>query len=234
MDTILLFDIDGTLLNTGGAGQRAMEMALGSAFGVEVRNEEIPAAGRTDYAITTDLFSRHRIADDPEARGRFTETYLEYLSVTLKSLSGRVLPGVEGLLNSLSTFTHVKMGLLTGNFEQGARLKLSHYSLDHHFLFGGYGDFHSDRDDVAKAAILAAIEHLQSDFSADQVWVIGDTPSDVKCGRAIGARVLAVSTGMFSADELAACAPDVLVENFSDLQDMLNRLEVIEARHSRQ
>lgn len=221
MDSILLFDIDGTLLSTGGAGQRAMEMALGAAFGIDSLNEDIPAAGRTDFAITTDLFLRHRIADDAETRSRFAAIYFEHLHITLQSLTGRVLPGVEELLDALGKQPHVRMGLLTGNYEQGARLKLAHYAIDHHFQFGGYGDVHSDRDDVARAALKATIEHLKSDISPDQVWVIGDTPSDVKCGRAIGAKVLAVSTGMFSTEELAACHPDLLVEDFSDLDKML-------------
>ncbi len=118
MDSILLFDIDGTLLNTGGAGQRAMEMALGAAFGIESLNEDIPAAGRTDFAITTDLFLRHRIADDAETRSRFAAIYFEHLHITLQSLTGRVLPGVEKLLDAPASSLMCEWGCLPGTMNK--------------------------------------------------------------------------------------------------------------------
>ncbi|MFG0296017.1 MAG: HAD family hydrolase [Maioricimonas sp. JB045] len=224
MRYVCLFDIDGTLLNTGGAGQAAMERALEAAFGLVDLNHDIPAAGRTDRAITSDLFAHHGIELHDESWNSFVTTYVENLRTALADLTGTVLPGIVELLDDLSSHDDVSMGLLTGNFEQGAWLKLSHYQLDHHFAYGGFGDDHHDRDDVARTAYAEACRHLGRDVGREQVWVIGDTPSDIRCARAIGANVIAVATGIYSAEELAAAEPDHLVADFSDPGMLLARL----------
>jgi len=224
MTTVCLFDIDGTLLNSGGAGQHAMEQALAEVFGVTGPYEDIPAAGRTDRAITTDLFAHHRL-DLNEARfAEFLESYLSHLPRSLAALDGRVLPGIESLLNLLSESPDRALGLLTGNFEIAAELKLRHYRLDHHFHFGGYGDDHFNRDDVARRALEDASRHLARELHADRVWVIGDTPSDIRCARAIGAKVIAVATGIFSAAELEAAKPDALFETLEPTEEVVRLL----------
>lgn len=224
MKYVCLFDIDGTLLSTGGAGQRAMERALESAFGVANRDHDIPAAGRTDRAIIADLFAHHRLEHRPEIVEQFLAAYVRHLPETLAELDGRVLPGILELLDALAGRGDVALGLLTGNFAEGARLKLVHYGLDHHFRFGGYGDAHLDRDDVARAALAEARRFLDRDVSPDHLWVIGDTPSDVKCARAIGARAVAVATGIFSYEELEATGPDHLFRDFRDPAALLAHL----------
>jgi phosphoglycolate phosphatase-like HAD superfamily hydrolase len=116
------------------------------------------------------------------------------------------------------------LGLLTGNLREGARLKLEYYQLMHHFDFGGYGDEHLDRNQVAEMAVTAAKQHTNSSFDPDRVWVIGDTPLDVRCARWINARVLAVATGNHSRDELAGFQPDLLVDHLSDTESIASRL----------
>ncbi len=212
----LLFDIDGTLLNTGGAGQQAMEQALRTVFDVTMATKGISAAGRTDRAIVTDLFAYHNIEETPELWSTFQETYFTHLAEVLPALPGRMLAGVELLLGDLSERDDVALGLLTGNFQRGAHLKLGHYQIDHYFGFGGFGDEHHDRDDVARAAMAAVIEHRQTEVDPGTVWVIGDTPFDVRCGRAIGARTVGVATGSFSMDELRQTEPDHLFSDFAD------------------
>lgn len=224
MRAVCLFDIDGTLLSTGGAGQLAMERALAKVFGLSEIRGEILAAGRTDRAITTDLFRGHGLADDPRAWSEFVAEYFAQLRRTLVELQGQVLPGVMTLLETLSTREDVALGLLTGNFREGANLKLRHYQIDHHFAFGGYGDDHHDRDDVARTALAEAVRHLRRELDASTVWVLGDTPSDVKCARAIGARAVAVATGIYDAAELAATSPDHLYRDFSDPEPLLSAI----------
>jgi len=224
MKTVCLFDIDGTLLDSGGAGQHAMEQALLEAFSVCGPYADIPAAGRTDKAITTDLFAHHALPVDEFNWSRFLKAYLEHLPRSLASMRGKILPGVVCLLEELSKRDDVALGLLTGNLEVGAMLKLQHYQIDHHFQFGGYGDSHFDRDDVAKLAYAAATQHLQQALHPDRLWVIGDTPADVKCGRAIGAKVMAVGTGIYTLDELAPSRPDQLYQSLEDVDMVLQAL----------
>ncbi len=221
---VILFDIDGTLLLTGGAGQRGMERALEKVFGVTKPTENISAAGRTDFAITHDLFEFHDIDDTPDAWRNFSAEYFRQLPMALAELDGTVLPGVREILDVLHSRDDVKLGLLTGNFEAGAWLKLKHYGIDHYFKFGAFGDSHHCRDDVAKIAYAATHLHCGSTIAAERVWVIGDTPADVACARAIGANVVAVATGMFTYDELAPTSPDLLLHDLSDPETLLARL----------
>lgn len=221
---VCLFDIDGTLLNSGGAGQAAMEAALAAEFQTTEQVHGISAAGRTDRAIVADLFAFYGIADDDTIRERFLDVYLGHLPNALSSLDGRVLPGIQEVLADLHPREDVLLGLLTGNFERGATAKLNHFGLQHYFRCGGFGDVHHHRDDVARAAKTAVRELHPEPLQDEDVWVIGDTPHDVTCARAIGARVVAVATGLFNMDELAATQPDHLFEDFSQPQLLLDVL----------
>jgi phosphoglycolate phosphatase-like HAD superfamily hydrolase len=120
------------------------------------------------------------------------------------------------LLADLGTNPNVLLGLLTGNVRDGARLKLGHYKLYHHFAFGGFGDAHFDRDDVAHEALAALHHHVNGSGTVEQIWVVGDTPLDIRCARAINARVLAVATGLHSREELEAEGPDLMLTDLSD------------------
>lgn len=218
---VCLFDIDGTLLTSGGAGQVGMERALAEVFGITNHDVDIPAAGRTDRAITSDLFKHHRIDLTTENFSRFLQAYERHLPAALAACEGLVYPGIYQLLDILSTRDDVHLGLLTGNYRVGADHKLRHYRLAQHFEFGGFGDDHPHRDDVARTAFAAACEKLQSEVEPANVWVIGDTPADVRCARAIGAQAVAVATGIYTAAELAPTAPDHLFEDFAEHERFL-------------
>jgi phosphoglycolate phosphatase len=220
---VILFDIDGTLLHSGGAGQAGIERALEVAFGVTAPTHGIPTAGRTDRAIGHDLIRFHGLEDSDSTHARLQETYLQLLPSELANRQGVVYPGVRELLARLSQRDDVLLGLLTGNYREAAWQKLRHFGLAEHFAFGGFGDDHADRDEVARQALMAATEHhVPQEINRDKLWVIGDTPADVRCGRAIGARVVAVATGMYSVEELKPSCPDHLFADFSDVEAILS------------
>jgi phosphoglycolate phosphatase-like HAD superfamily hydrolase len=219
---ICLFDIDGTLLSSGGAGKAAMEAALESEFGTPPSAGDVPFSGRTDRAITQDLFDYHGVDWSTPNWERFLAAYLNHLPSCLARHKGKVLPGISELLDNLDGQESVALGLLTGNVQDGARLKLGHYGLFDYFSFGGFGDHHMDRDDVAREALQVIHRQFDGSFDLHNTWVIGDTPLDIRCARAIGARAVAVATGFHPYDELAAEGPDLVVRDFSDYRPLIS------------
>jgi phosphoglycolate phosphatase-like HAD superfamily hydrolase len=222
---VCLFDIDGTLISTGGAGKAALEAALASQFGVAHLIEKIQLSGRTDRAIVRDIFRLHEIEETAEARDRLLKSYLAHLPTCLARMQGQVLPGIAAFLDHLAERDDVAVGLLTGNVRAGARLKLGHYQLLRHFAFGGFGDHHLDRNDVAREALREVQSRFDGTVTPDRIWVIGDTPHDVSCARCIGARVAAVATGWHSLEELHSCQPDVALMDLSDAAPVLTLWE---------
>jgi phosphoglycolate phosphatase-like HAD superfamily hydrolase len=218
---VVLFDIDGTLVRTGGAGKLAMEAALAEEFGVTVAADHIPYGGRTDRAIGRDLLTAHGIDPTAANHRRLIDAYLARLPAALAAGDGVICPGVADLLPPLKNRSDVLLGLLTGNVRAGAQRKLGHYGLWDFFLTGGFGDDHPDRDDVARAAVRSVEAHLGRAVRPADVWVIGDTHLDVKCARAIGANAVAVATGWTPFDELAACGADFTLRDLSDPGELL-------------
>ena len=225
---VLFFDIDGTLINTGGSGMESLRLAFIELFDCPPP-DNVPAAGRTDRGIVSDLFRGRRVPDSEENWTRFRAAYLRHLREQLPLRPGLVLPGVGGLLEGLAARRHVALGLLTGNIAEAAWLKLKHFGLDHHFAFGGYGERSPERNAVAEDALAAAHRALNGAVLADRVWVIGDTPMDVQCARHIGAHALAVATGMYGRAELARAAPDLLLDDLRQAEDFLQQLDEAKA-----
>jgi phosphoglycolate phosphatase-like HAD superfamily hydrolase len=218
---VCLFDIDGTLLSTGGAGRAAFESALVDDFGLGELRGNVQMSGRTDRGIAGDLFRVHGVEDSPENWTKLRAFYLGRLPKSLADRPGRVLPGVLTLLEELDRLPHVTLGLLTGNIAEGARIKLSHFDLFHRFRFGAFGDVQRDRDGIARDAISLVRQHVAPDHPADRIWIIGDTPLDVQCARAIGAKAVAVATGIHSVDDLAPSVPDFLVADLREVADLM-------------
>jgi phosphoglycolate phosphatase len=215
MMDIILFDIDGTLLASGGAGKLALETAFTEDFGVALRHQ-VPYSGRTDRAIVRELFQRHDVAHTPANLDSLFAGYLRRLPGCLERMKGRVLPGIAELLACLQQRSQVAVGLLTGNVRAGAKVKLGYFGLHDHFSFGGFGDHHFDRDDVAREALKAIRDQVYAEVNTERIWVIGDTPLDVACARAIGAKAVAVATGSHTLEELTAAGPDLALSNLAD------------------
>ena len=218
----ILFDIDGTLIRTGGAGMLAIERAMKDMFDLPPFGP-VTVHGRTDNGILNDLFSQQSLSFD-EHREEFNQRYWSLLPDTLAQAPGKILPGVVELLNRLHDNANIALGILTGNSEHAASVKLKHFGLEQYFKFGGYGDVDSCRNKVAALALRSAEEHLNEAFDASRLWVVGDTVNDVTCARSIGSRVVAVETGGADAQELSAAKPDLLLSTLEKSAQFLQAI----------
>src|SRR5438105_9949576 len=200
---LLLFDIDGTLIHSGGAGIEALKRAFKERFDIEDDLRDIEIAGMTDSGIVVSILKKHKIAATADNIAAFLDSYVHFLSKELPRRKGKLLPGVLELLEKLKTRKHLVLGLLTGNVSRGAQLKLGHYGVWHFFEFGAFADDHHDRNELGAFARARAQEKHGSEFAADEIDVIDDTPRDVACGTAHGSRTVAVATGTWSREKLA-------------------------------
>jgi phosphoglycolate phosphatase len=214
MVRVVLFDIDGTLIQSGGAGEKAFARVCDAEFGVPNGAARLHFAGRTDPSIVRDFFQQHHIAPSADNFSRFFDRYVFHLDHLLGELNGSVLPGVHEMIRGLSALPEPPLiGLLTGNIRLGAQIKLSHYRLWGFFRTGGFGDDHEDRNQIAVVARERASRVLRGSLDGGEVLVIGDTPRDIECARAIGARSLAVATGKYSTRQLQQESPTWAVES---------------------
>ncbi len=216
MTTLLLWDIDGTLINSGGAGMRALRTALKNCFSIEGSLDDIDFAGRTDRWIMRRVFAKFDLPATEENFARYLEVYLAALPTELAGPGAHVLPGVRDLLLAAAARADLTQGLLTGNMRRGAEIKLGFHGLWTHFPFGAFADDGEWRNDLGPHALRRAREHTGREFSPERIWVIGDTPHDIACGRAIGARTLALATGSHSASDLATHQPSAVLADLAD------------------
>jgi phosphoglycolate phosphatase-like HAD superfamily hydrolase len=221
---LLLWDIDGTLVNTGAAGQHALVRATVERFGGNGDLNGVEIAGRTDAGIAHQILGKYEQPVTDEAVDSFLDLYLLLLAEELPRREGRVLPGVRELLDHSAGQRNQSLGLLTGNLERGAKLKLEHYQLWHFFSFGAFSDDHHDRNQLGAFALTRALERTGINFSPKQVDVIGDTGHDIACGKIFGARTVAVATGSWSRERLAAHGPDFLFDDLGNVDEVKRTL----------
>ena len=219
MVKLVLFDIDGTLIRSGGAGVRAFEKTFNEIFGLRNATQGLKFAGRTDVSLVRECFRLFEIDPVEENFRRFFENYPIFLEELLKSSIGGVCEGITTLIRQLELAPEKPLlGLLTGNVRRGAELKLRHYKLWHHFTTGAFADDHEDRNCIASIAQQRGSESLGRKLSGEEIVVIGDTPLDIACGQSIGAKVLAVGTGEYGRAELAKTNPTWAVDHVGQIE----------------
>jgi phosphoglycolate phosphatase-like HAD superfamily hydrolase len=216
---LYLFDIDGTLVNTGGAGGRAMKRAFHALWGIEDGFTGIEFSGRTDRIILRDAWAAHVEAAQPfdDDLRRFKRAYFRRLGTTLRECDGRLLPGVESMLRALSDSDGATVALGTGNFRGGAERKLRYYGIWDYFGGGGFGDRAECREDMIAEALRACGTY----GTFDRVFVIGDTVHDMACAKAHGAVAVGVTTGPCDAATLEAAGADIVFESLEGAEKHL-------------
>jgi phosphoglycolate phosphatase-like HAD superfamily hydrolase len=214
---LLLWDIDGTLVNMDRAGERSLLETLRAEYQRDFGHRlPVDLQGRTDTSIIHDLLDYLKLEGTPEELKKFCAAYLAGLPQSIRSGKPRVLPGVKAALEAVRTHPELHSALLTGNLHEGARLKLSFLGLWDYFDFGAFADDSGIRDELGPFALRRAKERLGIDFPPNRVFIIGDTPHDIACGKAIGANTICVATGAFTVDELKAFSPTHVLPDLSD------------------
>lgn len=226
---LILFDIDGTLMRSGGAGFRAMERAFTELFGVRDVTRGIVPHGKTDPLILREILGREGLGKGSERQtmDALQALYERFLPEEMPSSPAVLMPGVRELLGALAAAKDTLLGLLTGNFERGARVKLERFGLNHHFPFGAFGSDDGDRDRLPAIAVARAEALTGRHIGLGaHVSIIGDTPRDVACALSSGALPVGVATGGFSVAELEAAGAAVVFPDLTDTAAVLAALGI--------
>jgi phosphoglycolate phosphatase-like HAD superfamily hydrolase len=222
---LILWDIDGTLIVSGRAGIFALAKAFQKIYGREPDFTKLDVSGRTDQWIARQVLEQQGLPATLENIHAYLEAYLELLQGELGTRPGRVLPGIVELLEKFKHNPGVAQGLLTGNLQRGARIKLEHYKVWHYFAFGAFGDDSPLRNELGPHAVRRAREKHATEFAPENIFVIGDTPHDIECGKAIGAKTIGVATGSFSVADLQQHQPTAVFPDFSDAAAFVRLIE---------
>ncbi len=232
MNSLLLFDIDGTLIDSEGAGLLSLRDGFFASFPEKGDQEfpELDLGGATDGSVIRFLFEHFEIEDHENHRSQFFQNYEKALKKKLELFQpeqkGRVLPGVLELLAQLAErHQDFVLALLTGNTESGARIKLETFGLHEYFPFGAFGSDHHDRNELGPIALRRAVEKTGRTFPAEKALVIGDTVKDILCARACGAQVIAVASGGVAREELENAQPDAVLDDLTDTDSVIALLE---------
>ncbi len=218
MVKVILFDVDGTLIRTHGAGVEAFARAFHSLFNFPDTTKKISFAGRTDISLVKEYFRLNHYTPSQRDIEDFFPCYISWLGRLIKQSDGAICPGVKEFIYAAYKLpSNPLIGLLTGNIRLGAEIKLKHFGLWDEFKVGAFADDSEDRDQIAHIAFTRANQILNNKLQRNEIVVVGDTPYDIKCARAIGARMLAVTTGGYARKELATHKPDWLVDTLLEI-----------------
>jgi phosphoglycolate phosphatase-like HAD superfamily hydrolase len=222
--TLLLFDIDGTLLRVNGGVHRAVTHAVENVTGKPLSTDGVSFSGRTDLEIFRDVLVKSGVSHPDDLLNDVIAHYADVAQDTIQPDHVETLPGVPPLLSQLGSRNDVFLGLVTGNVEAIAYHKLRRAGLADYFPVGAFGSDHADRSELPPIALRRAADHVGQPVSADRTVIIGDTRHDIHCAHAAGIRSVAVCTGRFSRTELAVHTPDVLLNNLSDASRFIEQV----------
>lgn len=218
MIRMILFDIDGTLIESAGSGAEAFERTFRSLYNIQGAAAKLDFRGNTDRAILRRFFERHGLEVSGENFEHFCSAYVHWLEQLLNERGGRTLPGIRRLLRELAEQTRPMLtGLLTGNIRLGAEIKMRRFGIWDHFQTGAFGCEHHERNQLAAIAHERGSRILNADLAGEEILIIGDTPRDVECAKSIGARSIAVATGAYRREELEAHNPDRVYDDLSQV-----------------
>lgn len=228
--TLVLYDIDGTLSTSGGAGGKAVAVAFEETYGKAIDLSKIDFRGRTDISLWREMLSIHGESyspDDPYL-DVFKKKYIQHLQKMLLKSDAKSTLGAPMLLNRLEREPSVALGLLTGNIEIGGRTKLQAVDLNRFFPVGGFGEDGEDRADIARAAIRRSEEFYRVRFTPERIFVVGDAAADIEAARKVGVRSIAVGTGWTPKEDLVALNPDLFLDDFRRATVFLKTIGVSE------
>lgn len=225
MQRLLVWDIDGTLIDCGGSGRRAMDETFWQFFSIESGFKGVPMAGKLDAGILKSALKHHELLMD--SMDPFFEAYGHILDRHLSEENTiRCLPGVVPLLERLSRRAGIHMVIVTGNNHRGAEIKLRHAGLADFFQVGAFGDEAENRTELVKLAVDRAEEAFACKYAEDEVFVIGDTPDDIRAGKDAGYKQLAVTTGSYASEALIAHDPTGILTSFEEIERFMQLIEV--------
>lgn len=222
---LVLFDIDGTLITAGGAGTRSLDRAFLGLFGIHEAFKEIKMAGKTDIQIIREGLCSHGLSDTNGTVEKITENYVDILKEEIQNPWRKAKPGVHEMLKMLHN-NNIHLGLLTGNIEKGARIKLGPFELNKYFPTGAFGSDHEDRDMLLPVAVRRFSE-FGINVPPERCIVIGDTPRDVQCSKIHGAFCIAVATGSYSKEKLKEKGADLVVETLGEINDCMGFIDKV-------
>ncbi|MBN2104532.1 HAD hydrolase-like protein [bacterium] len=219
---LLLFDIDGTLLMSGGAGRSALNRAFTHVYGFDNGFQNVSMMGRTDPLIVKEVLKKHRIPWEENRIRTFQQVYYQFLEQELAAPepAKSLCPGITGLLKKLSADKKIVLGILTGNWERGAYLKLRHFQIEHYFKLGAYADDAAERVDLVPVALKRFEMLYGQSIPSHHVYVIGDTPLDIIAARPHKARTVGVATGYHNKESIQQENPDIVFESFQDVEEV--------------
>jgi phosphoglycolate phosphatase-like HAD superfamily hydrolase len=220
---LVLFDIDGTLIDSGGAGTRALDLAMKELFSIDNGFQGINMAGKTDTHIIQEGLTKHGISVNGYLNAMI-EAYIKYLQREIQNNRKHVKPGIYEVLENLRLQNSIGIGLLTGNLESGARIKLEPFHLNEYFPTGAFGSDDEDRNNLLPIAVERFENLLETNINIENCILIGDTPRDVECAHIHGTKCVGIATGPYSMNELREAGADYVMKDLSDYQALFQIL----------